>query len=60
MLLLYNIADLSCTCGAGEGRGFLKAHRTATQMLTKYLKVEQASSLATDTAGTNQLCPRAW
>jgi len=30
MLLLYNIADLSCTCGAGEGRGFLKAHRTAT------------------------------
>jgi len=28
------------------------------QMLSKYLKVGQASSLATDTAGTNQLCPK--
>jgi len=27
------------------------------KMLTKYLKAEHATSLSTDTAGTNQLCP---
>jgi len=46
--MMYKIAHMNDPEQIYTGGGFL---------LTKYLKVEHASSLATDPAGTNQLCP---
>jgi len=46
--MMYKIAHMNDPEQIYTGGGFL---------LTKYLKVEHASSLATDPAGTNQLSP---
>jgi len=47
--------SISIKVELGKVEGFLKRSAQLRQMLTKYLKVEHLSSLATDTARTNQL-----
>ncbi|ROI15906.1 Solute carrier family 12 member 4 [Anabarilius grahami] len=43
--------------GAGEGGGLLNCAALLRQCYQSILKVEHVGSLATDTAGTNQVCP---